>query len=123
MRRVADVETDPRSADLVGQRGERVVAQARDDDGGAAGSEGARRCRADPMARARDDCDLPGQLHCVSLSGGVTRPSGRRDEVHASWNVAILSALSIVNQGSPFGATVIPSGSLPLTAFDCRSMT
>jgi hypothetical protein len=32
--------------------------------------------------------------------------------------VAILLALIIVNQGSPLVATVIPVGSLPLTAFD-----
>jgi hypothetical protein len=37
--------------------------------------------------------------------------------------VAILSALSIVNQGLPSGATVIPKGSLPLTAFDWAVMT
>src|SRR5829696_9373898 len=32
--------------------------------------------------------------------------------------MAILSESSIVNQGSPLGATVIPKGPLPLTAFD-----
>jgi hypothetical protein len=37
--------------------------------------------------------------------------------------VAILSALSMVNQGLPSGATVIPNGSLPFTTLDVDVIT
>jgi hypothetical protein len=38
--------------------------------------------------------------------------------IYLNCKVAILSALNIVNQGSPLGASVIPNGSLPFTTLD-----